>query len=97
MGRTMQHVVLHAIDDTLLFHDWTEARALWDRLVAIGPLHALMLMPDHVHLLARQPSALRIRQAMGAWTRWRSREREWQGPVWTPLAEFETIPDRLLG
>lgn len=91
----MKHLALHAIADTLLFHDWIEARALWDLLVATGPPHALVLMPDHVHLIARDPAPLRIRQAMAAWTRWRARERGWEGAVWAPLAPPVTIPDRL--
>jgi hypothetical protein len=95
MRRAMLHTVLRASPNTLLFHDWTEAKALWDRIVAIGPVHALVLMPDHIHLLAQQIERHRVGQAMAAWTRWRQRKRQWQGPVWSPVGEIVPIQDRL--
>ena len=90
----MRHLVAHALPGTLLFHDWTEARALWDRLLALGPPEALVLMPDHVHaVLARtEPGAWGA--ILSAYARWRHRRRGETGPAWRPAPPPREIPDR---
>ncbi len=43
-----------------LFHDWEEARALWDRLTAIAPGEPLCLLPDRVLLIHPRPIGARV-------------------------------------
>jgi hypothetical protein len=50
----MLHFAAHAMPPDFLFHDWREAQALWAGLLALGPPRALVIMPDHVHLVTRQ-------------------------------------------
>lgn len=69
-----------------LFHDWEEARALWDRLVAVTPVHHLCLMPDHVHLLTQRAEPDRLRAAMSGYSRWLGHRWGWPGMrLWRPL------------
>jgi len=72
----MLHLVAHAVPGTLLFRDWTEAHALWQRLARVTGVRALVLMPDHVHLVrtCEDPGDFGI--ALQAFARWRSR---WRG------------------
>jgi hypothetical protein len=82
----MQHYTLHARRGLWLFHDWEEARALWDRLVAVAPVHHLCLMPDHVHLLTQRAAPDRLRAAMSGYSRWLSHRWAWPGiRLWRPL------------
>jgi hypothetical protein len=88
----MQHVALHARTGLWLFHDHHEARALWDRMVALGPVHHLCLMPDHLHLLAQRVDQRRLRGAMSGHSRWLGHRREQPGlRLWRPYEPPEPI------
>jgi len=81
----MEHFAIHARRGLWLFHTWEEARALWDRFVAIGPLHHLCLMPDHLHLLAPQVPRARLAGAMSGYARWLGHHWGWPGlTLWGP-------------
>lgn len=91
----MKHHVAHAVDDTLLFHDWLEARELWFRLAhASAGLVALCLMPDHVHVLTSVDVRRSLQQAMGDYTRWRNAHRGERGPAWIRMPEPTTVKSR---
>jgi hypothetical protein len=75
----MLHVALHARPGQWLFHDHLEAQALWERLVGLGPVHQLCLMPDHVHLFALRVAAAMLRGAMSGHTRWLAHRRDQPG------------------
>lgn len=78
----MLHFVARARRGRLLFVDWTEARALWDRTVRGCPgLLALVLMPDHLHLLHELDVRDRLAQAIAACAQWRNRRRGERGPL----------------
>jgi hypothetical protein len=82
----MEHHALHARRGLWLFHDWEEARALWDRLLAVAPVHHLCLMPDHVHLLTQRAAPDRLRAAMSGHSRWLGHRWGWEGlRLWRPL------------
>ncbi len=88
----MEHYALHARRGLWLFHDWEEARALWDRLVAVTAVHHLCLMPDHVHLLARSVSRQRLAGAMSGYARWLGHRWGWQGfRLWRALGQPAVI------
>lgn len=79
----MNHLVAHAVGNTLLFHDWDEARALWDRLVAALPgAQAIILMPNHIHVLHPRATEIELRRALRAYARWRNHHRGARGAVW---------------
>lgn len=86
----MFHTAWHAVPETDLFTDWTEARALWLRIVGRVPgLVALFLMPNHLHLLTRQAVSEELHQAGAAFAQWRNRRRGEAGPVWLPASTEE--------
>jgi hypothetical protein len=69
-----------------LFHDWEEARALWDRLTAIAPGEPLCLLPDRVLLIHPRPIEARLRAAMSGHARWLAHRWGWPGLLlWAPL------------
>ena len=82
----MLHLVAHAVPGTLLFRDWTEAHALWQRLARVTGVRALVLMPDHVHLLVEATDdgsdgrafIARSKQYSGFHFRARTTQRLWQ-------------------
>lgn len=89
----MHHVVARATPGTLLFRTWIEAQALWTRLAEIPAISALVLMPNHIHLLApdvREPAFTRL---MSGYARWRNHRRGERGPVWQPHPPFHEVPD----
>lgn len=89
----MLHVVARALPGTLLFRTWAEARDLWDRLSVVPSISALVLMPNHVHLLApevREPDFCRL---MSGYARWRNHRRGVEGPVWQAHPPFHEVPD----
>ncbi len=75
----MLHVALHARPGLWLFHDHLEAQALWERLVDLGPVHQLCLMPDHVHLFTLRVVAAMLRGAMSGHARWLAHRRDQPG------------------
>lgn len=90
----MLHHVAHAFPPDFLFRDWTEARALWDRLVALGPLRAAVLMPDHVHVIARSVDREAWLHALRAYARWRNHRRAEPGrSVWLPSPPPDVLAD----
>ena len=88
----MFHHVAHALPGRRVFSSWTEASALWTRVADAAPgLHALCLMPDHVHLL--HPSALQVplARAMSGYTRWRNHRLGTSGPLLRPSPPPERV------
>lgn len=70
----------------LLFHDWTEALALWRRLLAAFPeARAVCVMPNHTHVLAGEADArARMSAVMSGFARWRAHRRGGDGACWAP-------------
>lgn len=93
----MLHIALHARPGLWLFHDHLEARALWDRMVALGPVHHLCLMPDHVHLFTRRVSPAALRGVMSGHARWNANRRAEPTRLWRGYGEPEhvTNPEHL--
>lgn len=77
-----------AVPGTHLLDDWTEARRLWDYLIAAAPRPvALCVLPTHVHLLHRQPRVDQMRTAMGVYARWQHHRRQHHAPVWQHMCD----------
>jgi len=91
----MFHLVAHAVAGTRLFQDWTEAQALWDRLARVPGLRALVLMPNHVHLVSAVADARAFDTARRAFARWRNNWRGQAGAVWQERPTVEALPDAL--
>lgn len=92
----MVHIVLRARDGSLLFHTWGEAAELWSRLVSAFPgVLAMVLMPDHVHLVLASNQNQRLAQVASGYARWRNHRRGESGPVFAPRPEAVEIPDAL--
>ena len=89
----MDHIVARSTPGTLLFRTWTEAQNLWDRLVEIPAISALVLMPNHIHLLAPDVSEQDFTRRMSGYARWRTHRRGVRGPVWQPHPPFHEMPD----
>lgn len=88
------HMTVRAAHGSLLFHTWSEAKALWDRLVVACPNPvALVLMPDHVHLLTEHYDPVAFSIAMRAYALWRNRRRGERGRVWDPTPAPWRLPD----
>lgn len=89
----MLHLVARAAPGRLLFTDACAATALWDIVVAHFPdLHALCLMPNHVHLIVPVAPGLRLGHAMSSFARWRAHHGGRSGALWSPHPPPETIP-----
>jgi len=85
--RTNYHLVASARRDGLLFTDASEGARLWQSVVAAAPgLQALVLMPDHLHLLHPHDVRHRLADALGRYARWRNHRRGLRGPL------FERLP-----
>lgn len=90
----MFHLVARGADRRLLFRTWTEGVALWRRVVRAQPgLVALVLMPDHLHLIAPSDSRLALAAALSGFARWRNARRDEAGPVFAPLPPAEPLVD----
>jgi len=90
----MLHYSAHALPPHFLFHTWREAQALWAGLLSLGPPRALVLMPDHVHLLTRTLSARAWSDFMRAFACWRNHHRGEHGRcVWLPSDPPEPVVD----
>ncbi len=89
----MFHFVAHSTPGTLLFTDWTEARALWQRLRSVPGLRALMLMPNHIHLISSVADERAVTIALRSYARWRNHHRGQHGPVWQPRPPADPLPD----
>lgn len=81
---TAHHLTVRALPHTLLFHDWTEALALWRMLVAAFPeALALALMPNHPHVITRDPRGKqKLAGVMSGYARWRGHYRQQDGHTW---------------
>lgn len=96
----MLHFTAHSRPDDPLFRTWAEARALWRRLLDLGPPHALVLMPDHLHLLSAIVTEVALRKALFSYRRWRFETRRLQGltpargDILLPIPPPEAVPDR---
>lgn len=78
----MLHFSPLAVRGTLLFRQAPEAAALWDSLVPSVRLHALVLMPDHAHIVVAGPDQVpALMTALRNYARWRNRSRGEAGPV----------------
>ncbi len=91
MLQAMLHIALHARPGLWLFHDHTEALALWGRMVALGPVHHLCLMPDHLHLFTLRVDPAALRGAMSGHARWIACRRGEPTRLWRGYAEPEPI------
>jgi len=90
----MQHFAAHARPPEILFQDWREALRLWETLLGLGPVQALVLMPDHVHLLTRELDFGTWSHALRGFARWRNHRRGESGrQVWLTLGSPEEIQD----
>ncbi len=78
----MLHFVAKSLDGTPLFRTWAEGRALWLRVTRSTPgLVALVIMPDHIHLLHAQEIGVPLGRALAAYARWRNAARGEKGAV----------------
>lgn len=80
------HLAARALPGTLLFHTWTEALALWRRLIDAFPdALGICVMPNHVHLLVPAEGArARLAGVMSGYARWRGHHRGERGDCWEP-------------
>ncbi len=93
-GVDMLHFAAHAMPPDFLIHDWREAQALWAGLLALGPPRALVIMPDHVHLVTRNLSRDAWLGFMRGFACWRNNHRDEQGRcVWLPASAPEPVND----
>lgn len=91
----MYHHVARSLPGTLLFRDWEEGVACWERIVrAIPNLVALVIMPDHVHLLHRLHMEPRLARALSGYIRWRNHRRRQSGSGIQPVPPAIHVQDR---
>lgn len=89
----MLHIAILSVRNTLLFHTWAEAKALWDLIVQRVRHHGMALMPDHLHaLLGHAAQVEALHRAMRAFARWRNAERGERGPVFRHGALPDEVP-----
>ncbi|MCB9683542.1 MAG: hypothetical protein H6735_00715 [Alphaproteobacteria bacterium] len=82
----MFHLVARSADGRFLFRTWVEGLALWRRVLRVAPRTvALVVMPDHLHLLHASDNRLELAQALSGYARWRNRARGERGRVFEPL------------
>ncbi len=88
----MQHLVAHSVPPDWLFHDWREALDLWKRLLALGPVQAIAIMPDHVHRVSRAVDPEAWHGVLSGYARWRNNRRGEPGRgVWLPSPPPEQV------
>ncbi len=93
-GGMLLHLVAHTLPGTVAFRTWVEARALWDRVVpAVPGLVALVLMPDHLHLLHGADVRRPLAAALSGYARWRNHQRGERGPLFHPVPPPEELVD----
>lgn len=89
----MYHLVARTRPGAPMFSSWEEARSLWVRIVAACPgLHALCLMPDHLHLLHPDDMRLVVARVVSGYARWRNRRSGRSGGLFLPLPPAVEVP-----
>ncbi|MFH1464709.1 MAG: hypothetical protein ABIO70_10015 [Pseudomonadota bacterium] len=92
----MPHLTAHAFPPHFLFHDWREARRLWDGLLSVGPLQAAVLMPDHVHAVVPSVNWSAWLAFLRGYANWRNHLRGEVGrDVWLPAVPPEELKGQL--
>ncbi len=82
----MLQMVARGIGGRVLFRNWCEARVLWDCVVRSTPgLVALVLMPNHLHLVHPVDVRRRLAAGLSGYCRWRHAKRGETGNVFEPL------------
>jgi REP element-mobilizing transposase RayT len=89
------HLVAKSLERRLLWRTWAEARVLWDAVVRATPGRiAIVLMPDHLHLVHPLDVRTPLAAALSGFTRWRHRACGGEGrlcaPVWSEDVADET-------
>jgi hypothetical protein len=88
------HLVARTHRGALLWTDWVEGAELWERVTrAVPGLAALVLMPDHVHLLHPADVRLPLADALGRYVRWVHGRRGGHGSLVAPLPRAEWLAD----
>ena len=77
------HLPVRSFRSRLLFESWEEALLLWQLLTSKVEVIALVLMPDHIHVLCRVEDVAAIRRALAAYSRMRNARRRESGQVWS--------------
>lgn len=81
-SRVVIHAIVRSQPGTLLFATWSEALALWTRIVARMTPLALVLMPDHLHAILRDDAERqRLANALNGFAQWRNRGQGLRGAV----------------
>jgi len=90
----MFHVIARSIDHQLVFRTWAEARVLWDAVVRASPgLLALVLMPDHIHMVHPLDVRVRLAAALSGFVRWRNHQRGENRDVFLKLLDPRVLHD----
>jgi REP element-mobilizing transposase RayT len=76
------HAPIRSAHGTPLFRTWEEAKLLWDLLTTRFEVIALVLMPDHVHVLCREEDLPYVKAAIQSYARARNARRGTSGRVW---------------
>jgi hypothetical protein len=81
----------------LLWRTWEEARMLWDVVTRATPGRiAVVLMPDHAHVVHPHDVRAPLAAALSGYTRWRNRARGGAGRLCAPLWIEEVNDDTKL-
>jgi hypothetical protein len=84
----MWHVVAHAARGRWLFRTWWEGLVVWRAVLRVVPVpEALVIMPDHLHLLCARDAREAVGRALGGVARWRNHAEGVRGPLVRPLPE----------
>jgi hypothetical protein len=76
------HFPVRAAAGTWLFHDWGEARLLWELLNRSVEFTALVIMLNHMHALCHKSDIAAVHNAMRAYAIMRNARRGESQPVW---------------
>ena len=90
----MLQMVARSLEGRALFRSWCEARVLWDCVVyAVPGLVAMVLMPNHVHLVHASDVRRRLAAGLGAYVRWRHARSGTSGQVIDRLPDPRPLED----
>lgn len=91
----MFHYRAWARAGSVLFRDDVEAGHLWELVGrAWDGLRALCVMPDHVHVMARDADGIeRLARAKSGYSRWRGQRRGEGAPAWSGPSAVDAVPD----